>query len=205
MKTFILSFVILLVGTLILTADPICRVVRPSGTSYAAPVQAVKAHRQIVQVVQVAQINPAYTSAYAPDGYDSATQADLLAEVKRLSALVSAQNRLATTPPSLTPTPPVTAPPATVPVPQTKGAGLTGLQVFATKCAACHQAGKLAPEQRFTLLDQKGSLSQLTAQQKLRVLTRVYSGTMPPPTNIYAIPAVTDAEYSAIVDILSGP
>ncbi len=70
------------------------------------------------------------------------------------------------------------------------------------KCAICHQAGKLAPDQRFTLLDAKGNLATLTDKQKFRVLTKTYSQQMPPPLNLSGVPAITDSEFAAITDLL---
>lgn len=151
----------------------------------------------VVRIATVAQINPAYTSAYAPDGYDSATQADLLAEVRRLTARLDAQARAGVAPP---------APAANIPPPApkgvTQGGGVIGLAVLTAKCAQCHQTGKLAPDQRFALLDAKGNLATLTDRQKLRVLLKAYSGQMPPPMNVYGVTPLTDAEYAAIVDLV---
>ena len=79
-----------------------------------------------------------------------------------------------------------------------------GLAVLTTKCAACHQAGKLGPDQRFTLLDAKGNLAQLTDKQKARVLVRTYMKTMPPLTNSQGIASVTDEEYGSLVEVLAG-
>jgi mono/diheme cytochrome c family protein len=229
MKTFAIALIVTLTGTLLFAANPycpggVCRVIYPNNSyqlassQYATPTTYSQPsynrehhHRQVIRVVNiatVAQINPAYASSYNPDGYDSATQADMLAEIRRLSALVAAQNRAVAVVPTpvgpvvvpVTPVTPVTPGPVGK-VPAT--AGQTGIQVLNAKCAACHQTGKLAPEQRFTLLDAKGNLATLTDKQKTRVLTKTYSGQMPPPLNSLSLPALTDPEYAALVELLS--
>ncbi len=47
-------------------------------------------NRQIVRLVDVVQINPAYTSAYNPEAYDATTQTQLLAELHKVSARLDA-------------------------------------------------------------------------------------------------------------------
>ncbi len=186
---------------------------------------------RFVNISSVAQINPAYVSSYSPDTYDSSTQVELVAEVRRLRALLDAQaiaaavlarggTTLPPQPPAVVPQPlmpyvppvampqpqPPVQPPPTVlptqpPVPKGLTGGAAGLNVLMLKCSACHQAGHLTPDQRFTLLDQKGQLSPLNDKQKLGVLMRVYKGMMPPPSNIQGITPVTDAEYAQIADL----
>lgn len=190
------------------------------GTSYHQP--EVQHRKRIVQIVSVAQINPAYTSAYSPDGYDSATQADILNELRRLGyrldqvAAIAAKAAAQQVPATVPPTAPPVVPPVSVPAPVPaapvgpmgvlpKGGqvgGAVGIAVLTAKCAACHQQGKLAPDQRFVLLDVKGNLAPLTDKQKLRVVTKTYSGQMPPPMNIHGIPALTDSEFAGIVDLI---
>lgn len=192
-------------------------------SGYQQPTYHQPHHRRIVNVVEiatVAAINPAYTSAYQPDGYDSATQADILAKLQLLSTRLDAQDRAvlaalrtkAAVPGTLPVVviPPVTpgATPVVVPLPVAAPAkvlptGAAGLAVLRTKCASCHQP-PLAPEQRFTLLDPKGNLVTLTPAQKLKVLTRTYTQTMPPPTNLAGIAPVADAEFAALVELLNG-
>lgn len=192
---------------------------QPSSGDYQTPT-----HRRRVNIVtDVLQVNPTYTSAYSPDGYDSATQQDILAALRSLTKRLDDQDKanlaaivakaVATpaapsSPPAVlppaTPTPPASSPGALSPARPASGGGAAGLAVMVAKCAQCHQAGKLAPDQRFTLLDAKGSLSQLTDRQKLKTLMKVYREEMPPPKNIYGITPVTDAEYAAIVDLLGG-
>ncbi len=178
----------------------------------------------------VLQINPAYTSAYSPDTYDSSTQVELVAEVRRLRSLLDAQAiaaavlaRGGVVPPSqpitqpqpampyVQPVPQVGQPPSAgpaerpgvqPPVPKALTGGTPGLTILNAKCAACHQVGHIAPDQRFTMLDAKGQLSPLNDKQKLRILLKVYSGQMPPPNNIQGIQPVTDAEYASLVDLL---
>jgi len=192
-----------------------CRVIHhspyvPSPTStYHAP-QVRRVVR--VDIIQVAQINPAYLSQYNPEGYDGALQSDILAELRRLGLKVEAQGQMIAfllkqgqgqAPPQhpVEPAPPV-MPPALDPPPKKVGAGgVSGLGVLTQHCSACHQAGKLSTDQRFTLLDLKGNVATLTAAQKLKVLTKVYSGQMPPPLNGKGIPAVNDQEYAAIVEL----
>ncbi len=110
-------------------------------------------------------------------------------------------------PPAADHPPPMPMPP-TPPGPASgrpmSGGGQAGLALANAKCAQCHQAGKLAPDQRFTLLDAKGNLAQLTDRQKLKVMMKCYREEMPPPKNIYGVTALTDAEYAALVDLLSG-
>ncbi len=197
--------------------------------SYNTNGYATNGYRQrvrFVSIASVAQINPAYVSSYSPDTYDSSTQVELVAEVRRLRALLDAQAiaaavlaRGGTTlppaqsavvpqplmpyvPPVAAAQPPAAGPPATQPpVPKALTGGAAGLAVLMAKCSACHQAGHLTPDQRFTLLDQKGQLSPLNDKQKLGVLMRVYKGMMPPPSNIQGITPVTDAEYAQIADL----
>ncbi len=186
-------------------------------------------HRHInrVDIVrsEVLQINPGYFSQYSEGNYDSTTQGDILAELKRLglrsdqiAAMLFAAARTGVPTAPVNPAAPATYPapgaaPAVVPGaapvppqptirPQSTGGGAIGLAVMVAKCAVCHQAGKLAPDQRFTLLDAKGQLATLTPAQKFKVLTKTYSGQMPPPTNVHGVPAVTDAEFAALMDLL---
>ncbi len=187
-------------------------------------------HRQIVRLVDVVQINPAYTSAYNPEAYDSATQTQLLAELHKIGARLDANaaervaregaqaallQRLAAwqgvpgvpNPPAV-PTPPPAY--STLPQPQPAQPGpltrpaapLSGLTVLNLKCAACHQDGKLLPNQKFILLDKAGQLQPLTPTQRLNVLGRTYEKTMPPPVNQYNISPIEDAEYAAILQVL---
>ncbi len=188
-------------------------------------------HRRInrVDIVQVLQVNPAYSSQYSEYTVDSTTQSDILAELKRLglrsdqiAAMLFAAARAGVPaapgaapagPPAPATYPAPGAAPAVVPGaapvpaqptirPQGQGSGAIGLAVMNAKCAQCHQAGKLSPDQRFTLLDAKGQLATLTPLQKLRVLTKTYSGQMPPPTNVFGVPGITDAEYAALMDLV---
>ncbi len=194
--------------------------------SYNTNGYATNGYRQrvrFVNIASVAQINPAYVSSYSPDTYDSSTQVELVAEVRRLRALLDAQaiaaavlarggttlppQQQAVVPQPLMPyVPPVAQagqPPAVQPpVPKALTGGAPGLAVLMAKCAACHQVGHIAPDQRFTMLDGKGQLSPLNDKQKLRILLKVYSGQMPPPANIQGIAPVTDAEYAMLVDAL---
>ncbi len=187
---------------------------KPPSSFYAGRDTQHVHHRRInVDIVQVAQINPAYSSVYSPEGYDSVTQADILAQLKQLSlrndqiaAMLFAAARSGVPAAPGTPVAPaVPAVPATAPAavrPQTQGGGVIGLAVLNAKCAVCHQAGKLAPDQRFTLLDLKGNLVTLTDKQRFRVSQRTYAQSMPPPLNVHGIPPITDAEYAAIMDLL---
>ncbi len=194
-------------------------------------------HRQIVRLVDVVQINPAYTSAYDPRGYDTTTQEQLAAELHKISARLdqnAAQRaadqaaqafllqRLAawqgvpgvpnppatpTTPPAYSTIPQPKPEPGTlkpeVKAPAPPGAPLSGLAVLNAKCAACHQDGKLEPNQRFILLSTKGELSPLTTAQGLKVLTKTYLGQMPPPVNKFGLAPITNEEYAALVQLLA--
>jgi mono/diheme cytochrome c family protein len=80
---------------------------------------------------------------------------------------------------------------------------LSGLAILNQKCAACHQDGKLEPNQRFILLDLKGQLSPLTPAQSLKVLTKTYLGQMPPPVNKFGIQPIGNEEYAALVQLLT--
>lgn len=178
--------------------------------------------RNVVRIIDVAAINPAYVSAYSPEGYDSTTQSDILGEIRRLGLRLDQLQQLVqqkrsstpttpapTTPPPLVPNPAVPLPPAPtmpgtpgsarVPVPDSK---LIGLAVLSAKCAACHQQGHLLPEQRFTLLDGKGNLVSLTDRQKVTLSNKTRLGTMPPPANTQGIPPLSDAEYAAVADLI---
>ncbi len=178
-------------------------------------------HRRIVDRVEirndVLQINPAYVSAYDPGGYDGTAQAVLLERIDRLTAVVLAlQKTHATAPiviaPSVLPgtapivivppttpgtTPVVVQPPKAAPKP-----GENGLQVLNAHCAACHQAGKAKPDQKFIMLDAAGKLAVLSDLQKRRMLTRAYTKSMPPPLNDQNATALDDAEYALLVDLL---
>jgi len=171
-------------------------------------------HREIVRLIDVAQINPAYTSSYSPDGYDAATQQAIKAQIGLLSQQIDTlTQRLSkpippTMPPATAPTPapqPGAKAPTPAPheiVPPGVNPSAIGLAVLNAKCAICHQDGKLPPDQKFTLLDVKGALVPLTDKQRLRVILKTYSGQMPPPNNTKGIPAVTDAEFAAIAALL---
>lgn len=182
--------------------------------------------RNVVRIIDVAQINPAYLSVYSPDGYDTATQAAILTEIKALTARLDQLNlalqksqapppaappagppAVIVTPPATPGAPPVVTPIPVTPAPQPRPSGTApggsiGLAVFAAKCAACHQAGKLLPDQKFTLLDAKGALVTLTDAQKLRVIQKTYSAQMPPPNNVHGIPGLTDSEFAAVVELM---
>ncbi len=226
MKTYVLCAILpFLIVSLLPGAPKVCRDCRAepaqsSYDSYKPPTNVHHRHINRVDIVrsEVLQINPAYFSQYS-EGYDSTTQSDILNELKKLglrsdqiAAMLFALNR--TSGPVLAPSAPVTpAPPApgTAPPaapaaptirPKTEGGGQIGLAVLNAKCAVCHQAGKLAPDQRFTLLDAKGGLATLTALQKLKVITKSYRQEMPPPLNVHGIPSLTDAEFAAIMDLI---
>jgi hypothetical protein len=155
-----------------------------------------------VRIVEVLAINPAYTSAYVPDGYEPAAQQEILARIAALSqqlAILQAVGQRGTGPEPI-------RPPASLPGSQPKGIppgtpGGLGLTVLRTKCAACHQQGMALPDQRFVLLDTKGALVTLTPTQKVRVLVKTYSQQMPPPLNTQQIAPLTDGEYAALVDL----
>ncbi len=172
-------------------------------------------HRQIVRIVDVAQINPAYTSAYSPESYDGTAQAALLERIDRLTAVVLAlQKTHATAPVVIAPgVLPGTAPiviippttPALTPAAPPKAApkpGENGLVVLNTHCAVCHQAGKAKPDQKFIMLDGAGKLAVLSDLQKRRMLTRAYTKSMPPPLNDQNATALDDGEYALLVDLL---
>ena len=190
---------------IVVHAQPPCRVIQSVPTHYETPTHDARTHRNIVRVdvVEVAQINPAYTSAYSPDGYDSATQAELLVEIRRMAAELRSLKAQLTAPAK------AAAPAATgeEKIPAPKSVGLTGdgpavgLSVLTAKCAACHSPGGKG---KLAILDMKGNLATLNAAQKFNVLTRVYAGEMPPPINTQGIAAVTDSEYAAIMSALRG-
>ncbi len=174
-----------------------------------------KPRQRVVEIrSRVLQINPAYTSAYSPEGFDSTTQADILSELRRLGYRLDqvaalAQARGSVVVPAapgqpgavVVPIPPSGSALPVKPAPKVPAA-VSGLSVLNASCAACHQAGKLDPDQRFTLLDAKGALAPLTDKQKLRVLSRAYSEEMPPPNNKFGIPPLTDPEFAALVELL---
>lgn len=184
---------------------------QPSYTEPSFQHEHVSRRRLRVDIVQVAQINPAYSSAYSPDGYDSSTQTEILAELRRLGVRLETQERIAQ---ALRQNPQAQQPaavmpkaaeqiPAPIPVGKAGGGGAAaGLAVMASHCAVCHQAGKTAPDQRFTLLDMKGSLAPLTAAQKLKVVQKAYAGQMPPPLNTQGMQPLTDADFAALMDAL---
>jgi len=124
-------------------------------TYYTPPVTFTPTtHRQIinrVNLIEVAAINPAYTSAYSPTGYDSSSQSSLLAEIQQLKLLVQAlalrQQAPPVAPPIVavvtTPSGPVVVPlppPAPVPVVTTAAAQLQLQQEVAAQLLAQQQA-----------------------------------------------------------------
>ncbi len=176
------------------------------------PIQTRQQLTNVVKIARVLQINPGYSSAYTPDGYDGAIQADILAQLRLMGVRLDAVDKsvlaallLRQPPPApvvLPPPGPVVAPP-TPPLTTRAVPGTTdGPGVLLTKCAACHQAGKLAPDQRFTILDAQGKLVALTDGQKLKMVFRLYYSEMPPIPNIHGITPLTDAEVAAVFGLL---
>jgi mono/diheme cytochrome c family protein len=177
-----------------------------------------------VHVVEVAQINPAYTSAYSPDSYDTATQAQLLLQIQALTRAL--QQQIANQQAPAAPVAPVQSPflivpgskpgdqptvlvtpqaPAVVvpPPPATVPTAVAGLLVLNTHCAVCHTLGKLAPNVPFGIVDAKGIINPaLTADQKRLILIRSYKRTMPPVGNKVGMLPVTDADYASEVELL---
>jgi hypothetical protein len=179
--------------------------------SYVQTYQPVQYHFRrrvnVVEIATVAQINPAYTSSYAPDAYDGAAQTELLAELRRLRAAFDSQAQLARTAvPAVVvaPTPAVGAPVAVAQVPGVPAWPLftTGLQVLQAKCVACHKEDTKLPNQTFTILTAAGTLAPLTPAQKLKMIGKTFRQEMPPPLNVPGIAAVTDREEALLVDYL---
>ena len=218
MKVLVGMIAVMVVATVVVAQPRKCNVApaQSSYVHYVAPhagatangsyTQPAVYHRRLqANIVSVAQINPAYVSAYSPDGYDSATQADILNELRRLGfrldqiaaigkAATAAQAKVDVGPG------PVVVP--AVPMDKGKDASTTGLAVITAKCAVCHQAGKLAADQRFTLIDMKGNIVPLTDKQKVTLIKKTYRQQMPPPINSFNIPPLTDSEYAAIMDLI---
>jgi mono/diheme cytochrome c family protein len=164
-------------------------------------------HRDVVRIIDVAQINPAYLSAYLPDAYDGSTQQDILAQIRTLSARLDQLTALAAaaktgTPAVVTPSVPGAPPVVVVPPAKPPGGRAAGLAILNAKCAACHQQGKLADTQKFTLLDTKGNLVSLTTKQKFELVQKTLHAEMPPPNNSFGILPLTDPEFMAIADAL---
>lgn len=169
--------------------------------------------KEIVQLIEVAQINPAYSSALTVWQFDGRTQAEEVSELRRLAGKVdqlATRVEQLTTRPANPPAP--SMPPAPVPVPvppmphaddppMPDGPG-TGLAVLNARCILCHQAGHLSPETRFTLLDAKGNLLELSDAQRLEVIQRIYASEMPPPRNKLGVPKLTAQERLAVLATL---
>lgn len=209
--------IVLFGGLLVATSAPAAprsRHVQPGQTHVDPYVPPVRAHysgdRRIqTRIVSDAlQINPGYSSFYAPDGYDGATQQDILAELRRQGFRLDQLATLVQTKPAVPGTAPA-APIIVVPVPVPKTAGpppsaAVGLAVLNDKCAKCHQEGKLATDQRFTLLDAKGTLVSLTDRQKFTVLGKVFSDEMPKQPNSFGIPLLQDQDKLAVLALIRG-
>jgi mono/diheme cytochrome c family protein len=165
-------------------------------------------HRDVVRIIDVVRIDPAYVSAYGPENYDASTQQDILAQIRTLSARLDQLTAVAAAAKTGTPavvTPSVPGAPPVVVVPPTRppgGGKAAGLAIFNAKCASCHQQGKLLDTQKFTLLTTKGDLASLTDKQKLNVLQKTFHGEMPPPQNSAGILPLTDPEFGTIADLL---
>ena len=192
------------------------RPVRTEVVEAPVVVEQVRDHRvrrvvRAVVIETVAQINPAYLSVYSPEGYDSATQSQILQELQKIAARLDTQDRqslasilskLAERPQYQQPMPRAEE----ILVPSQPGKPglikINGLMVLQQKCSACHQAGRLSPNQRFTLLDGKGNLALLTPAQKFQILRKTYLREMPPEINTHGIDAITDPQYASIVELL---
>lgn len=164
-----------------------------------------------VDLISVAQINPAYTSAYSPYVDENASSAAVLAELKALHGRLDLHQRsleaLLTrqgVQPIVIPAQPIVvgSQPQLIPTPRVEGSVLSGLAVLQSKCASCHQEGKMKPEQRFRILTADGKLAPLTDLQQRKILTRTYNQSMPPAVNLYGITPLVDQEYAALVDLL---
>jgi mono/diheme cytochrome c family protein len=189
-------------------AQPPCRVIQSVPTHYETPTRDARTHRNIVRVdvVEVAQINPVYTSAYSPDGYDSATQAELLVEIRRLGIELRTLKTQLTGPVRPSPAAPLAAPGEEKIAPpkgisRSDDGPAVGLAIVNAKCAVCHSP---PGEGRLTIIDMKGNLATLTDKQKLKLDDKVFTGEMPPPINRFGIKPITDAEYAAIKSVLRG-
>jgi mono/diheme cytochrome c family protein len=165
-------------------------------------------HREVVQVITVAQINPAYTSAYSPEAYDPNTQAALLQQIATLQAQVQLLAAAGKAQPAIVPIVvaapgPLAAPglPAAL-APATPAAPINGLALITAKCASCHKADTKLPSQSFVILDAAGKLAALTPQQKLKMLGKVYRQEMPPPVNTFGVTPLSDAEFAAFLEYL---
>lgn len=149
----------------------------------------------IAEKIDVAAVNPIYSTALTPQYFDSNLQLELTASVNGLRAEV---RQLRSAPAASVPAqPPVTTLP---PKPEKEDHGpLDGGAVIAARCALCHQAGNQSPDTRFTLLDNKGNLVPLTDKQCLEIIDRIYASEMPPPNNTKGVPQLSPAERTAIV------
>ncbi len=224
---YILFLAALLVCLLVTStpAAPRSRHVQPGQTHVDPYVPTVRSHYSNDRSIQarivsdVLQINPGYSSFFAPEGYDAQTQADILNELRRqgfrldqLATLVQTTKAAVVPGPSGTPAaiivPVAPAQPATTPrTPAPASNAAIGLAVMNAKCSQCHQEGKLKPEQRFTLLTAKGDMVGLTDRQKMLVLSRVFSDEMPPQDpkiNTFGIPPLQDQDKAGILALIRG-
>ena len=119
MKT-IATLALLLLSGVVLAASYPCRTIISTTPYYIAPTYThthpTVRHRDTRIITDVLQINPAYTSAYAPESYDAAAQqqltqqlAALQLQIQELSARLAAQ-RLAPPPAPVNVVPPAVMP-----------------------------------------------------------------------------------------------
>lgn len=147
------------------------------------------------QVVAQAVVVPsliavtAYGAGYQPHSADAADQRidDILRELRALRQDVNALKAAGT-------------------APQQPGAALNAVQaIFANKCAACHdQADNAKDGGGLVLTVGKVLKTDLDAKVVSKVLSKSYTGRMPPPNNGKNVPALTDDEVSKLVDHYDG-
>ncbi len=164
-----------------------------------------------VDLINVAQINPAYASAYSPYVDENATSVQVLAQLKALHGRLDLHQRSLEAllarqgvAPIVIPAQPIVigSQPEAIVTPRVATDHLSGIAVLTAKCAACHQEGRMKPEQRFMILRADGKLAPLTAEQQKKMLTRTYNQSMPPAVNLFGITPLVDQEYAALIDLL---
>jgi hypothetical protein len=146
MKAFAITSLLLLCAALG-AADYPCRTIISTTPTYSTTTHDTTRsgvrRRDSRLVTDVLQINPAYTSAYSPDSYDAAAQAQLTQQlsalqlqIQQLSARLAATPPPATAPPVIVVAPALAGPapipgPATAPGPQSAPALLQANQIAA--------------------------------------------------------------------------
>lgn len=197
------------------------RIVCP--TPYVAPtiVSPVVERVRYVDDAQVVVFVPTFTVSYqnhlpyppgiggsVPAGYgvtppaplqqaSGAGFAECLVEIKKISArLDNLEARMA----GAGPTPRrAEIPPADQTPPQPAAKLETRNTIIRTSCAVCHTQGKLDKDAELVMVDDKGGIVKLTAEQEIEVTRRVYAAEMPPPKNKKGVLALTDEQVKKMI------